>query len=172
MPKSRSSANADQPERDQPIEAGLVAGERADLLDRRRRRPIIAPRFAQRLLQAEDVGEILAVLPRVQHLGNVRSRVPTAEHRADELEPGEVGVVVERDPTGAAGRRQQPAVLVGAHVAGRHARRAGEIVNAVLAHDPLPVTCSRLGERYSAKRRQRGFESGEWGAGQPAGSPA
>ena len=55
------------------------------------------PGTDDRRFQAEHVAEILALLPGAEHFPDVRDVVSAVEHRGDQPQPGQMGVVEQRD---------------------------------------------------------------------------
>ena len=56
-------------------------------------------------LEAQHVAEVFAFLPRAEHFPHVRNGVSAVEHRGDQSQPGQVGVVEQRDAADAQRRR-------------------------------------------------------------------
>jgi hypothetical protein len=127
----------DQPEVEGALDhpgSDLAAEQVDELPHRDPLRGLFRPGPGERVLQAQQVGEVTALGPGLQQLGDGGERVATLEQAADEPQPRQVRVGVPADAAAPLRRRQQPPVLVDAHVAHGHAGRPGEVVDAVLRH--------------------------------------
>ena len=128
-----SSVDGDDAETDHPVEGGVVVDQSLGLGDRHPVGLLRGPAARDRGLQAEHVAEILALLPRAEHLVHVGDVVTAIEHRGDQPQPGQVGVVEQRDAADPQRRMQQAAVAVDADVARGGARQPRELLDPVLA---------------------------------------
>ena len=114
------AADLDQPDVDHALQVVLVAGQRAGL-GQRHGHALVGRGGTSARSRPEELGQVAAVLPGAQHLEDVGAGVAALEHRGDDLEPRQVGVVEDRHPALTPRRLQQPALLVGADVAHGHA---------------------------------------------------
>ena len=115
-----------------------LAGKLAvHLRERHPGRLLVRPRVVDDPLQAEQVGQVVAALPRRQHLADAGQRVAAVLEPGDEVDPRQVAVVVEADPAPHPGRREQAALLEAAHVPDRGPGRARQVVDAEVSHARL-----------------------------------
>jgi len=92
------AVDVDHLQPDQSLECVGVIDESLRLGQRHGLRLFGGPGAHDGRFQAEHVAEILALFPRAEHLPNVRNVVAAVEHRGDQPQPGQMGVVVQRDP--------------------------------------------------------------------------
>src|SRR5690606_13550037 len=97
---------------------------------------LVGPGVAHRRLEAQHVVEVAAALPDRDQLADVGEGVAAGEQLGDQPQPGQVRLGVDADPPFPPGWREQPSVLVDAHIAHGRVGEARQLVDAVFGHGP------------------------------------
>ncbi len=149
------AVDADHLQAHQAVERLGVVDESLRLGQRHGRRLLGGPAANDRGFQSEDVAEILSLFPGAEHFSDMRDVVSAVEHRRDQPQPGQMGVVEERDPPDPQRWRQQTAIAVNTDVAGGGAGQPGQVVDPV-----FPGDCSTVwvADRRVEKLRHSVFD--------------
>ena len=100
------AVNPDHVQRQQTLEGARIVDKSLGVDQRHGLRLLSGPGAHDGRFQAQDVAEVAALLPRAEHLPDVRDVVSAVEHRGDQAQPGQMGVVEQRNAAHPQWRRQ------------------------------------------------------------------
>ena len=126
-----------------------------------RHRYVIRPRGSHRPLEAEQIGQVVALLPGREQLTDPAEGVATVQQLADDPQPVQVSLRVPADPSLTPRRWKELSLLVVAQCADRDPGRAGEFADAVLTRgrrvvrSAVRIAMRRATSRIHLRKRRR-----------------
>ena len=118
---------------DQPGERRIVVDQALGIGQRHPLGLLGRPVARDGILQAQHITDVLALLPRAEHLVDMRDVVAPVQHRGDQSQPGQMRVVEQRDPADPQRWVQQSPVAIHPDVSGGRVGQPCELLDPVFA---------------------------------------